>query len=118
MSVVEKLMQTAASDTELLGTLDRQGDDFSVQRDVDFLLRAPSQEKADIVASFINDYHYGVATPLESDGEHSVRVVIRMPIQQQLALSVSGFMECLAALFGLDYDGWGCVAQRRSQKET
>ncbi|WP_266183205.1 ribonuclease E inhibitor RraB [Dyella humicola] len=115
MSIVEELMQTATSDTDLLRTLDGQGDDFSVPRDVDFLMRAPSQERAELVANFINDNQYGVATAEESGGKHSVNIVIRMPVQQHLALSVSGFMACVATLFGLDYDGWGCIAQKSAQ---
>lgn len=113
MSLVEKLMRTAAADTDLLGVLNRQGDDLSVSRVVDFLVRAPSREKADTVAGFINDCQYGMATAGESNGEYAVTIAIHMPIQQHLALSVSGFIECIAALFGLDYDGWECTPQQR-----
>jgi hypothetical protein len=27
---------------------------------------------------------------------------------------VSGFFACLAQLFGVEYDGWGCVAQAQT----
>lgn len=114
MSLVEKLMESAIADTELLRSLDSQGDSFSTPRDVDFLLRAPSREKADIAAGFINAYQFGIATTQEHSGQHSVQVVINMAIQQQAILSVSGFMGCICALFGLEYDGWGCVPQRHS----
>jgi len=113
MTVIERLMETAGADTDLLRTLDAQGDDFSIPREVEFLLRAPSKEKAETVAGFINDYQYGVATPQLSDENHSVLVVVHMPIQQNAILSVSGFMACVCELFGLDYDGWGCVTQVR-----
>jgi hypothetical protein len=106
-------METAEADTDLLRTLDAQGDDFSIPRDVEFFLRAPSKEKAETVAGFINDYQYGVATPQMSDGDHSVLVVVHMPVQQHAILSVSGFMACVCELYGLDYDGWGCVTQVR-----
>jgi hypothetical protein len=114
MSLVEKLMESAKADTNLLHSLNSQGDNFSTPRDVDFLLRAPSKEKADIAAGFINDYQFGIAAPQEHNGQYSVQVVINMAIQQQAILSVSGFMGCICALFGLEYDGWGCVAQRHS----
>jgi len=114
MSVVDTLMETAKADTDLLRTLDSQGDNFSAPRDVDFLLRAPSKEKAEIASGFINDYQFGKATLQEQDGQYSVLVIINMAIQQQAILSVSGFMGCVCALFGLDYDGWGCVAQVHS----
>ncbi|WP_175912697.1 ribonuclease E inhibitor RraB [Burkholderia sp. BCC1640] len=112
MSVIDTLMETAIADVDHLRKRDEQGDDFSVPRDVDFLLRAPSAEKASIVAGFINDYQFGQALVQQSDGEYSVLVVLHMPIQQHNILSVSGFMTCVCALFGLDYDGWGCVVQK------
>lgn len=111
MAVIDTLIETAVSDTDLLRKLDSQGDRFSVPRDVEFLLRAPSAEKATVVADFINDYQYGVATPQDLEGSPSVLVVVHMPIEQHAIQSVSGFMACVCELFGLDYDGWGCVVQ-------
>jgi hypothetical protein len=110
MSVIDELMKTAVADTDVLRLLDSQGDRFSAHRDVEFLLRAPTPEKADMVASFINDHGSGVASVNDPEGL-AVLVVIRMPIDQSVILSVSGFMVCLSRLFGLEYDGWGCVAQ-------
>jgi hypothetical protein len=111
MSVVEKLIDGAIADVDVLRSLDEQGDIFTLFRDVDFLLRAPSREKAELVANFINDYEYGNATSIEDDGNYSVQVIINMPVTQNLILSVSGFMTCIAELYDLDFDGWGCVAQ-------
>jgi hypothetical protein len=62
MQVVKDLLNTAYQDTELLRSLDTNGDVFSRPRDVDFLLKAPSKEKADVVSSFVNDNSYGSAT--------------------------------------------------------
>ncbi|WP_321785072.1 hypothetical protein [Burkholderia pyrrocinia] len=56
MSTVATLRDTAVADVELLRALDADGDDFSIPRDVEFLLCGPSAEKASIVASFINDH--------------------------------------------------------------
>ncbi len=114
MSVVDMLMEAAKADTDVLRSLNSQGDDFASPRDVDFLLRAPSKEKAEIASGFINDFQFGTATLQEADGQYSVRVIIHMAMQQHVVLSVSGFMGCICALFGLEYDGWGCVAQVRS----
>ena len=105
-------MEVAARDTDLLVSLDEKGDQFYLSRDVEFLLRAPDKERANLVASFINDYRYGLATAQEHEGEHSVLVVINMPVKQSEILSVSGFMVCLAHLYSMEYDGWGCVVQR------
>ena len=107
-------MEVAQADTELLRTLDAQGDNFSLAREVDFLLRAPSLDKAQTVASFLSEYQYGSASVQSDETGHSVRVLINMPIEQNAILSVSGFMTCVSALFGLEYDGWGCVAQSRT----
>lgn len=111
MKVIDALMETVVADTELLRKLDSQGDRFGVSRDVEFLLRAPSAEKAQTVASFINDYQYGVATPQDLEVSPSVLVVVTMPVEQHILQSVSGFMACICQLFGLEYDGWGCVVQ-------
>lgn len=110
MSVIDELMKTAVADTDVLRLLDSQGDRFSTHRDVEFLLRAPTPGKASLVASFINEHSFGVATLNDGEGL-SVLVVIHMPIEQSVLLSVSGFMVCLSRLFELEYDGWGCVAQ-------
>lgn len=107
-SVVQKLMNSAVANVDVLRSLDSHGDDFSKFRDVDFLFYCPNEEKAELVAAFINDHQYGVATASHKNGESTLQVVINMPIQQHIILSVSGFMTCLAELYGLDFDGWGC----------
>jgi len=114
MSVVQDLMNHARSDTDLLGSLDAQGDDFSRHRDVDFLLLAPSSEKAELLRDFINDHQYGVASLNDAKQPHGVQVVVSMPIEQNVICSVSGFMACLAKLFACEYDGWGCLVQKRT----
>ncbi|KWH49829.1 hypothetical protein WT63_06445 [Burkholderia anthina] len=113
MSTIAALMDTAVADVELLRVLDSDGDDFSIPRDVEFLLRGPSAEKTSLVASFINDHQYGRAIADQSGEIYRVLVVINMSIQQHNILSVSGFMVCLSMLYGLEYDGWGCLVQRR-----
>ncbi|WP_407074281.1 ribonuclease E inhibitor RraB [Novilysobacter ciconiae] len=104
-------METAVADVELLRKLDTQGDRFSIPRNVDFLLRCPTTEKAEIVASFINECQYGVATAQDLETTPSVLVVVHMPIEQHVLHAVSGFMACVCELYGLDYDGWGCAVQ-------
>lgn len=113
MSVVKLLMDGAAADTDVLRTLDRHGDDFSISRNVDFKFRTDAKEKAEIVAGFLNDHHFAVAVVQLNNGEHGVNAALHMPIQQSVILSVSGFMGCVAQLFGADYDGWGCAPQKR-----
>jgi hypothetical protein len=111
MNVVAELMETAAADTDVLRSLDQQGDRFVAFRNVDFLLRCGNHEKANLVMSFINDHSYGVAT-IQEDAD--VLVVIRMPVEQPILLSISGFFTCLAHIFDFEYDGWGCVAQPKT----
>lgn len=72
-------MDTAVAGGELLRVLDVDGDDFSIPRDVEFLLRGVSAEKASIVASFVNDHQYGRAS-LDQSGEiYRVLLLIDMP---------------------------------------
>lgn len=111
MNLVAELMETAAADTDVLQSLDANGDKFAVTRSVEFFLIAPDQEKAELVAGFINDFSYGVATV--QDGT-SILVVVHMPVEQPIILCVSGFFTCVAKLFGVNYDGWGCIAQSKA----
>ncbi|MDH2433646.1 ribonuclease E inhibitor RraB [Pokkaliibacter sp. MBI-7] len=112
MSVIDKLLETAYHDTELLISNDQKGDQFSIPRDVDFVFYASEQGKAETVASFVQDNRYGstLITPTE-EGRVRLVVTVNMPTTQSVLCSVSGLMACLSALFGLDYDGWGCVLQ-------
>jgi len=109
--VVELLLETARQDADLLTKNDAKGDHFSRPRAVDFLLKAPTKEKAELVASFVHDNQYGVSKVQEAQGEYGVLVTIHMPTEQHILCSVSGLMACICALFGLEYDGWGCVLQ-------
>lgn len=109
MKLVEELIQTAEADTDVLRSLDASGDCFTTPRDVDFLIKAVSQENAETIAGFINDFNYGSASLQDTDGQFSVLVIINMPVTQPLILSVSGFMVCIARLFGGEFDGWGCT---------
>jgi Regulator of ribonuclease activity B len=111
MSIVNTLMENAASSTDVLNSLDSNGDRFAISRDVDFLLRTPSKEKAELVAGFINDYSYGQATVQD---DINVLVIINMPVNQPVALCVSGFFACVAQIFSVEFDGWGCVAQSQT----
>lgn len=114
MAIVDDLLRTAYEDTQLLIQNDRLGDNLAIPRDVEFLLRAPDEEKAEIVSSFIEDNQYGSASVRQDDGHFSVVVVIHMPIDQNVICSVSALMCCLAALFGLEYDGWGSEIKKKA----
>ncbi len=114
MTITDVLLRTAYEDTELLRKNDAHGDVFSVPRDVDFLLVAKDKDKAELVSSFINDNQYGQARVDESDGLCNVLVVVHMPIEQNILCSVSALMACVAQIFGIEYDGWGCVIQKKT----
>lgn len=108
-SIIELLLDTAKADTDLLLSNDAKGDVLAIVRPVDFLLRAATAEKALIVADFINDNRYGVATATSAEDDHRVAVMIEMPITQHLLCSVSGLMACISKIFDVEYDGWGSV---------
>lgn len=112
--VVEALLENAYQDTQLLIGNDQKGDNFSVSREVDFVLYAKDRDKGELVANFINDNRYGKAVYSENDGNHRITVTIDMPTTQNLVCSVSGLMTCIAALYDLEYDGWGCTIQTKT----
>ena len=111
MNLVAELMDVAAADSDVLRSLDENGDTFASARDVEFLLIAPDTEKAKLVADFVNDFSYGIAVVQDAT---QVLVTVRMPVEQSIILCVSGFYTALARLFGVEYDGWGCDVQRRA----
>ena len=106
-SIVELLLDTAKADTDLLLKNDARGDVLAVPRQVDFLLRTPTADKARLVADFVNDNRYGDATAASDKDGHSVTVRIEMPITQHVLCSVSGLMACISQIFDVEYDGWG-----------
>jgi hypothetical protein len=111
MSVVDALLKNAAEDTDLLRKNDARGDDFAKPRVVDFIFVSHDSDRAAVVRDFINDNQYGDAS-LESGGDH-FRVLVRvmMPTTQHVLCSVSALMTCIAQLFDVEYDGWGCELQ-------
>jgi len=115
MSIVELLMETAVEDSKLLVKNQGLGDRSEIARDVDFVLYARDEEKARLVASFVTDYRYGRASVerIEHQGDVSWRlsVTIHTPTTENVVMTLSAFMVCLAKLYDLDYDGWGCVIQ-------
>jgi hypothetical protein len=106
--VIESLLDNAYQDTQLLISNDEKGDNFSILRAVDFILYAKDAAKGELVASFINDNRYGEAVYSEIEGKYRIMVTVNMPTTQNLICSVSGLMTCIAALYDLEYDGWGC----------
>ena len=116
MSFIDTLLTTAYEDTQLLVKNDELGDDFSMSRNVDFILRCDTIQKAETVSSFVSDNQYGIPT-IESDGDSlRLRVTVFMPITQQVLCSVSGFMACIAKIFSVEFDGWGSQIQRSTQE--
>jgi hypothetical protein len=112
MTIVEALLSNAFEDTQLLLKNDELGDVLSTPRDVEFLMNAPDEKKAQTVCSFINDKQYGKAIVQEDEGNFSILVTVHMPITQNIICSVSALMCCIAQIFDLEYDGWGSVLRR------
>ena len=115
MKIVQNLIDCATSDVDVLRSLNSRGDDFLVFRDVDFLILAPSEDKAEVISGFITDYRYGHATvQVSEEGEYQVLVVVHMPVTQAVISCVAGFMTCVAHLYGGSFDGWGCIVQSKA----
>jgi hypothetical protein len=112
MSIFDQLRENALADNDLLRKNDARGDLFSKPRDVDFAFKTTDAEKASDFCEFVKGLNFGDAKINRSDdGVNWVLVVIRMPINQNILCSVSGFMVCLSRLFQIEYDGWGSVIQ-------
>jgi len=107
MSIVEDLVTTARADVDLLGLRDRQGDMFAIPRPVDFIFLAADERQASAVAGFLSDYRYAKTATTNANGEFRVVASISMAVEQPALLAVSGFMQCIASLFRVVYDGWG-----------
>ena len=72
---------------------------------------ADNKETAEAVTGFINDNRYGKASLEETEEKFRIIVVINMPSTQHLVCSTSGLMSCIATIFSLEYEGWGCSIQ-------
>lgn len=109
MQIIDSLLGAAYEDTQLLRKNDELGDNFSIARDVDFVFVAAEREKIETVASFVDDNRYGVPSVEVVEGGFQLIVTVHMATTQNVLCSVSALMVCLAKLFGVEYDGWGCV---------
>ena len=112
MNFTEILLDTARADTELLLANDKRGDTLVTRRNVTFLLVAPDNDKALLVANFVDDNRYGQVAVENDQGKHSVYVQINMPIDQHIICCVSGLMACIAKIFEVEYKGWNSKVQR------
>ncbi len=121
MSVINKIMESAMSDVDVLRRLDADNDNFALFREVDFHFRCPDKAKAELVAEFLTDFQFGQAQVSKHEanendpsaneaGEYCVDLVISMPVTQNIISCVSGFMVCIAELYDIEFDGWGCCA--------
>ncbi len=117
MDLVTPLLDTAVLDSrQLYINRSAHGDRPDAWRDLDFAFYAESQQQAETVASFITDNRYGAPSVqcVKLDGGKitwRILLVIRAPATDEIVHTLSGFMVCLAAVFGLEYDGWACMVQ-------
>ncbi|WP_020411314.1 ribonuclease E inhibitor RraB [Microbulbifer variabilis] len=114
MSVISKLMEATEADTDVLCRLDSNNDDFSKFREVDFTFKCDSKQKANTVAGFLGDFQYGTANVIDEEKQYMVQVLIDMLVTQNILLCVSGFMTCISEFYGVEVEGWGCIAQNGS----
>jgi hypothetical protein len=113
--IVDCLLDNAYQDTQVWLVNEREGDQFTVARDVEFIFRTCDKAKAETVSSLIADNRYADSTAIIQDGEHSeLRVIVQMPLPQPVLCSVSALMVCLSEIFGIEYDGWSADIKRAS----
>jgi hypothetical protein len=111
--IIDMLLDNAYQDTQVLLVNEKEGDQFSVPRNVEFILRTEDKTKAETVRSFITDNRYADSVTIVSAGQHSeLRVTVHMSLRQPVLCTVSGLMACLAQIFNIEYDGWSSDIQR------
>lgn len=106
MQLANILANTAQGDIELLNVIKSQGDNATIARELEFSLISKCKEDAENAASFIQKNHFGETKLFEVEGNHVLFVFVKMPLQMNAVLSVSGFMSCVSNIFNLQYDGW------------
>jgi len=112
--ITDTLLDNAYQDTQVLVVNEKEGDQFSVARDVEFILRTEDKTKAETVRSFITDNRYADSVTIVPAGQHSeLRVTVHMPLRQPVLCSVSALMACLGQIFDIDYDGWSADIKRK-----
>jgi len=109
VSVIEKLVTVTSADIDLLAARRAQDDVASERRMVDFAFVTDTEAKARAISGFLMDFGYAATRIHPENTSYRVLASIEMPLDQQLLLSVSGFMLCIAELFSGHYDGWGAV---------
>ena len=113
--IIDTLLDNAYQDTQVLLVNEKEGDQFAVARDVEFILRTDDRAKAETVRSFVADNRYADSVTIVPDGQHSeLRVTVHMPLRQPVLCSISALMASLAQIFDIEYDGWSSDIQRDS----
>ena len=117
MNAVELLRETAASDKDLIHQNRELGDNPEIPRELDFVLRAKTEERARLVRDFVIDNMYGrpsIERINSDDGSVSWQLVVAIhaSARPEVVCTLSAFMVCLSKIYDLEYDGWGCVIQR------
>lgn len=114
MSIIEKLAAAAGADLDLLAVRRAQDDRACETRMVDFAFVTELEASARAIAGFLVDFGYAGTRACPEDAGYRVLASIEMPLDQQVLLSVSGFMLCIAELFSARYDGWGAIIVREA----
>ena len=117
MHPVDQLLETAIADSHLLYSNREAGDEYWKPRDLDFVFYSSEKKQIKTVASFVTDNRYGdprIEKFKDDDGKTKFRLIVTVnaPTTDPIVHSISALMCMLAGLFGIEYDGWGCVMQR------
>ena len=113
--IIDCLLDNAYQDTQVLLVNEKEGDQFAVSRDVEFIFRTGDKAKADTVSRFITDNRYADSIAIVQDGQHlELRVTVHMPVRQPVLCSASALMACLGQIFDIEYDSWSADIKRAS----
>ncbi len=115
MHIVERLLETAYQDTQLLEKRKAMGDILSLFHTVDFCLGTDDGKQANTVCSFISDNQYGTAHVEENEGAFRIITIVETPITESIICSLSANMVSLSYMFNVDYIGWGSCIETGDQ---
>ena len=98
---------------DVLWRLVENGDDLSIERDIDFSLDFESEQAALDCGMFLfkNEYKVQLEPPLEDDPDSpwTVQVMPYMAPDHAQISHMEAYLKDVAKHFGGDCTGWGCV---------
>ena len=106
---------------EVLWQLAQKGDDFSIRRDVEFVLDFGNEDAALDCGMFLfkNEYKVQLSPPLEEEpaSPWTVEVIPYMAPNYKDISELEVYLQKVAAHYGGKCTGWGCLADSTMKRD-